>query len=183
MGGALSKVFNIMMIALLILITLYQNYKFQDDLVYQNTYKATTNFTEAVRNKGYVTPDMYSEFSKEIRVGTYAFEIQIEHQRKTYTPLLTDVNDPNSFNGQYRIDYEKYYTKQIEDYLFSDTNPLPLDERIYKLQADDYFIATVKNKKNTNADIVFNFLTGNSKSDSPSRIFVKAGGMVLNEDY
>lgn len=183
MPNAISKVFSAILLSLLIIFIVYQNFKMQDDLVYQNTYTATTNFAESVRNKGFITPEMLEEFNNEIQIGKYDFDVELVHKKKIYAPQYTNVNDPNSFNGKYTVNYENYYKKQIEEYLYGNSQVTPISERVYKLQQDDFFEIQVSNKKATSADLIFNFLTSNNNSDIDSHIFVTAGGMVLNEDY
>lgn len=183
MPNPISKIVSIMLLSLLIVFIVYQNYKMQDDLAYQNTYTATTNFAESVRNKGFITASMLEEFNDEIRIGNYDFEIELIHKKKVYTPNYTNVNDPNTFNGDYTVDYEEFYSTQIEDYLYGSSQLTPISERVYKLQQEDFFEIQVINDEITNADIVFNFLTGNSNGEKVTHINVSAGGMILNEDY
>lgn len=183
MPNAISKIFSAILLSLLIIFLVFQNYEKQDDLIYQNTYNATTNFTEAVRTKGFITATMLEDFNDEIQIGNYQFDVELIHKKKVYTPKYTDVNDPNTFNGDYTVDYEEIYATQIEDYLYGSSQITPISERVYKLQEDDFFEVQVVNTEATSADKVFNFLTSNNNSEIDSHINVTAGGMVLNEDY
>lgn len=182
MPNAFEKVMSMIFFALLILYSIYQNYKIQDDLAYQNAYNTVTQFVDNVRTKGYITPKMYEDFQNELDIGNYHFDIEMEHKQKIYTPDYTDPKDTNSFTGEYVVDYDEYYKDQIENVLYRDTSK-PTDERMYKMQQDDFFSVSVENQNKTNASMIFDFLTNNAGDAKGNSIDVSYGGMILNEDY
>lgn len=182
MGNTISKVFAIILAVLVMfMMPTYQNYKKHEDLAYLNTYKVVTNFTDSVRMKGYITPEMYKEFSLALHNGTNVlFDIEMEHQQKVYNPVYTDPTNPNSFTGEYRVDYESFSAAQINKVLFESNEPY--DKRMYKLQQDDYFYVTVRNKTKFKSTMMLDFLTANIAGNDEV-IYFPYGGLVLNEDW
>jgi len=182
MVNPISKIFAIIL-AVLVMFTMptYQNYKKQEDLTYLNTYKVATNFVDAVRLKGYITPDMYKEFADALHTGTdVLFDIEMEHRQKRYNPVYTDPTNTASFTGEYKVDYESFVESQITDVLFE--SAIPYEERVYKLQKDDSFSVTIRNKTKFKSTMMLDFMTlglgGNEEI-----IYFPYGGLVLNEDW
>ncbi|MFS0841360.1 hypothetical protein [Paenibacillus sp. 1P03SA] len=178
--------FTFVIIVSLLLLYFYpmlNSYEQMDQISYNVTYKATTNFVDSVRTKGYITPTMYNDFQKELGKTDNLFDVQLEHDQKKYTPVYADPADPNTFKGEYGVHYEGFFNEQILGKLFPDNN-LPLNDpsRRYLLRVGDTFSVTVKNKNMTKATLVRDFLNNGNTSD-PTRIYVPYGGMVLNEDY
>lgn len=181
--NALSKMTAFLItIIMLFLLPLLHHYERQEDLVRLNTHNAVTKFVDAVRNKGYLTPAMYNEFTEELALSRYEFEIELIHEQKTYVPVYTDPADSSTFQNQYMVTYENFYTPQIKKILFPD-NSLPLDseDRRYQLMTGDYFKVAVKNSNRSPATVIWDFLTFGD-STGPE-ISIPYGGMVHNEDY
>lgn len=182
--NALSKITAFFIaILLLFIIPLLNNFEHQDDLAELNTQNAVTRFVDSVRNKGYITPKMYNEFVTELEQTKYVFDVELTHEKKTYYPVYTDPADASTFTGEYIVDYQNYYSKQILDVLFPKSDlPLEHDSRVYKLTEGDFFTVDVKNKNKTNATILREFLTFGHTSNNVI-IHFPYGGMVHNEDY
>ncbi|MBQ0139978.1 MAG: hypothetical protein KBT36_11810 [Kurthia sp.] len=182
MPNPVSKIFAIILATLVMfMVPAYQNAKKQEDLTYLNTYKVVTNFTDSVRLKGYITPDMYNEFALSLHTGTNVlFDIKMEHKKKVYNPVYTDPNDLTTFTGDYQVDYESYVETQINEVLF-DSN-VPYENRMYKLQKDDEFSVTVTNKTKFKSTMILDFLTANIAGNDEV-IYFPYGGIVLNEDW
>jgi hypothetical protein len=168
---------------LLFVFPLLNSYEQEDQISYNIAYKSTTTFVDAVRNKGYITPKMYNDFTESLSMTNNIFDIQLEHESKRYNPLYTDPANMATFNNGFEIYYDSTYTDQILAKLYPNNN-LPITDisRRYYLQIGDQFNVTVKNKNVTKAMLIRNFLTGSSSSN-PTRIFIPYGGMVQNEDY
>lgn len=177
------KIMGVILFVVLIFYAVYQNYKVQDDLAYQNAYHAVTDFVDNVRSKGYITPKMYEDFQRELELGSYTFNVEMKHQQKIYTPVYADPNDESSFKNEFVIDYDEYYKSQIEKVLFDESNSIPKNKRMYKLQEGDFFEMSVVNLHKTNATMLLDFLTANTLGSDSSTIVIPYGGMVLNEDY
>lgn len=158
-------------------------YEQQDQIAYNVAYKATTNFVDAVRNKGYVTPTMYNDFTKELNSISNIYDIQMEHKSKKYNPVYTDPADQSTFQNKADVYYDEFFQDDILAAIFPD-NKLPVTDetRKYRLKVGDFFSVTVKNKNITNATVMKDFLTNGNTGD-PTRIYIPYGGMVQNEDY
>lgn len=184
MSNAISK-FAAVMLAL-ILMYIYpaaEASQRQDDLSRIVVYNAVTQFVDAVRNKGYLTPVMYEEFLTGIHATGNEFDVQMEHLHKKYNPEYQDAANPNTFQNEFNISYEGTYTSDVLVRLYPG-NHLPKDDetRKYKLSAGDFFKVMIKNINRTPGTLMFDFLTGSLSGDA-SAIAFPYGGMVLNEDY
>ncbi|MBB3127905.1 hypothetical protein FHS19_002559 [Paenibacillus rhizosphaerae] len=155
----------------------------QDDLSRIVVYNAVTQFVDAVRNKGYISPVMYRQFLKEMQATGNEFDVQMEHLHKKYHPEYTDAANPGTFQNTFSTVYEGSYTSDIMDRIFPE-NALPNDDvsRIYKLTAGDFFKVTVKNVNRTPGTVMLDFITGALTGETAVIAFLY-GGMVINEDY
>lgn len=184
MPNIVSKIVAIIFaIVVMLYVPTYQNYKKQEDLAYLTTYQAVTNFVDNVRMKGYITPGMYEDFQADLNVGSEVlYSVEMTHKHKLYTPVYTDPANINSFTGEYQVQYDDYYLEQIQEYLFND-GAVPYEERMYRLEKDDFFQVVVKNKTKFKSTMLFDFLTANIGESNPVVIYIPYGGMVQNEDY
>lgn len=160
----------------------YQTFEKEEDIAYLNTYQVVTEFVDNVRMKGYITPKMYEEFQQKLHIGDVLYDVEMVHKHKYYHPVYSDPSDPNTFTGEYVIEYDEYYWEQIKEQLFGDST-VPYEERMYRLEEGDYFGVHVKNKTKFKSTMLLDFLTGNIGDDNSERVSVPYGGMVLNEDY
>nr|WP_059040717.1 hypothetical protein [Paenibacillus rubinfantis] len=175
-------------VAILAALVLYlwpasETYERQDDVSYMLAFKAVTNFVDAARDKGYITPQAYNDFINELLLTGNSYDVQLEHYHKRYNPVYTDPANPATFQNKFNVDYEGFYTNQIMAILFpKNTLPKNSEARKYKMSVGDYFSVKVTNKNRTNATIIRDMLNfGDSASNT--RIYVPYGGMVMNEDY
>ncbi|WP_066298028.1 hypothetical protein [Bacillus sp. FJAT-29937] len=185
MPNPISKVVTVILAVLLLYyVPTYQSYQKQDDLAYQVAYQAVTKFVDNVRTKGYITPQMYEDFQRDLTVGSGSilYRTEIVHEKKIYTPVYTDPTNPASFTNQYVVDFDEYYWEQIHPFLFDESSPTPKEQRMYKLTAGDFFSVHVENMTKTKATMLFDFLTGGLGGNDVV-ISIPYGGMVLNEDY
>lgn len=181
MPNAIAKIIAVILITGLFYYATYQNYKREVDLAYINTSNTVTEFVDNVRLKGFITPSMYEDFVNKLHTGNQVlFTIEIEHEKKQYTPVYTDPSNQNSFTGEYQVQYTGVYWEQIKKVLFESN--VPYDKRIYKLENEDFFSVYVENKTKFKATMLFDFLTGSAGSDSPEIVF-PYGGMVQNQDW
>ncbi|MDQ0271218.1 hypothetical protein [Cytobacillus purgationiresistens] len=184
MVNPLSKVFSFfILIGCLFIVPLFFSFIKADDLAEINAQNVVTKFVDSVRNKGYISPSMYNDFVYDLESTGYLFDIELSHEKKTFHPVYEDPADSGTFKGDYIVDYDNYYSKQINKVLFPDNSlPIESESRVYKLMVGDYFKVTVQNMNRTKATIVHDFLTfGNT--GNPTVIHIPYGGMVHNEDY
>ncbi|MCP1161199.1 hypothetical protein [Bacillus infantis] len=184
MPNPISKVFAVILaVLLLFFVPVYQSYQKQDDLAYQVAYQAVTNFVDNVRTKGYITPQMYEDFQRDLSVGsTILYKTEIVHEKKVYSPVYTDPTDPSTFTNEYQVDYDEFYWDQISPFLFDENSSTPKKDRMYKLSAGDFFTVEIENMTKTKSTMLFDFLTG-GLGGNDIVISIPYGGMVLNEDY
>ncbi|MWV42280.1 hypothetical protein GRF59_01435 [Paenibacillus sp. HJL G12] len=184
MTSAVSKFVAVLIaVALMFVYPSAEAYQKQDDLSRLVVYNALTQFVDAVRNKGYLTPTMYQDFLSEIHATGNDFDVQMEHLHKKYTPVYTDAADPSTFQHDIDVSYAGYYTVDIMSVLFPD-QALPKDDELrkYKVNVGDFFKVTVKNVNRTAGTLMMDFVTGSISGNVPVLAY-PYGGMVLNEDY
>ncbi|WP_442600862.1 hypothetical protein [Paenibacillus sp. KN14-4R] len=181
--NALSKVFALLIaILLLFLYPIADTFEKQDDISSLVSMTAVREFVDAVRDKGYITPTMYNDFSKAVHATGNTFDIQMEHDHKRYNPVYTDPLLPGTFKNETNVDYDQYFTEQIMQILFPiTTQAMDNKQRMYKLATGDYFKVILTNTNRTQATIMWDFL--HHANTARAKIMIPYGGMVRNEDY
>ncbi|WP_110931529.1 hypothetical protein [Paenibacillus bouchesdurhonensis] len=197
MEGSLSKIMAIFIaVALLFGYPLYQQAQRQDELSQMVVHNAVTEFVDAVRTKGYITPRMYLELNRKLGATGNQYDIQMEHLHKRYNPVYFDPANPATFEGSFDIYFNGHYTEEIMAALFpNNTEPLDSRKRIYPVStgdaaatrpdpmvAGDFFRVKVRNVNRTMAVILQDFFT-NGNTGSNTKVYVTYGGMIINEDY
>jgi hypothetical protein len=181
--NTLSKAFALILtILLLYFFPISEAYERQDDISYMVALRTVTEFTDSVRNKGYITPTMYNDFFNQLQTTGNTFDVKMEHYHKKYTPVYTDPTDPLTFQKKITVDYDGFYTPQIMKRLFPDDGKAIDDvNRRYTMSTGDFFKVTVVNTNRTNATLIRDFL--NNGNTATEKIVIPYGGMVENEDY
>lgn len=170
-------------LALLVVYPLYQAAERHDDQIQTVVHQAVTEFVDAARTKGYISPQMYLQFNERLGATGNVYEVSIEHLHKKYNPVYTDPANPASFQNSFDTYYDGHYTEEIMKVIFPEANiPEDSDTRKYKLAVNDFIKVQVKNKNRTMATILNDFILVGNSGDVP-KIFMPYGGMVLNEDY
>lgn len=180
MGNALSKITAALLaVLLLFLFPAWQVAQRQEDLRYLAAYRALVQFTDAVRNKGFVTPTMYEEFVRELETTGGGYDVELEHRHKAYHPEYDDPADPTTFLNDFTVVYDAYYTSDILQVMF----PAGTGQKgaPYELQEGDFFAVTALDRSRSPYDILAEFLYPGAGETYPS--LLTYGGMVLNEDY
>ncbi|MGF7047497.1 hypothetical protein J2T13_002002 [Paenibacillus sp. DS2015] len=186
MTQAVSKFVSVILALLLLYIyPTAEGAQRQDDLSQIVVYNVVTEFVDAVRVKGYITPSMYNEFLQSLHVTGNDYEVQMEHRHKKYHPEYTDAANATTFQDTFSVVYEGFYEASILAILFPDSGlPKDSDSRKYKMMVGDFFKVTVKNTNITPGTIMSDFLYGiRELSKGRTVIVFPYGGMVLNEDY
>jgi hypothetical protein len=181
--NSLSKIFAVLIaILLLYVFPISAAFDNQDDVSELVVLRQVTAFVDVVRDKGYISPAMYTEFEQAIHATGNTFDIQMEHGHKRYDPVYDDPVRPETFKGEYAVHYDTFYNGQIMPVLFPDSTAGKDDpDRRYKLQVGDTFMVTVKSTNRTNGTILHDFL--NNASSPSEKIFIPYGGLVRNEDH
>ncbi|WP_028393927.1 hypothetical protein [Bacillus cihuensis] len=184
MGNPISKIVAFLIAILLIVwLPIYQSFEKQDSIAYHHAYQSVTTFVDNVRNKGYITPDMYEDFQSSLEIGSYLYDIEMTHEEKVYTPVHTDPAQSSTFTGDFLVQYDEYYESQILETLFPDTTEdKDSNVRIYYLHVGDRFKVNISNKVKTKSSMMREFFTF-GKTGNEAILEIPYGGMVLNEDY
>lgn len=193
MEFSLSKVIAVLIaVVLLFGYPLYQQAQRQDELTELVVHGAVTEFVDAVRTKGYITPQMYNDFNRKLGATGNQYDVQMEHMHKKYNPLYEDPGNPSStFDNKFDIYFNGHYTEEIMNALFpSDKNSAgrypTIGTNYAGIKADpmsvgDFFTVKVKNINRTMATILRDFFTGGN-TGSNTTLYIPYGGMIINED-
>lgn len=199
MGDSFSKIVALFLALLLLFIYPTKNeFERLDETSRIFVLTETAKFVDSVRNLGYITPNMYEDFTRRLSATNNLYEIKFEHRKKQYYPVYEDpaagvpvpVEDDEideDFDGGYEdvepidfvIGYMNYYNNTIFEVLFPDP---PIDEsmdRIYRFEKGDYFTVTVYNKNKTMATKLQEMLY--NTTFRPEKIIVRYGGMIKDE--
>lgn len=183
MPNVVSKITAALLsVVLLFLVPAVHTAQREEDLQGMTTYNAVVQFVDAVRNKGYVSSQMYLEFSQQLEQFGIVYDIELEHAHKTYHPEYSDPANADSFQNKYSIYYNTYYTPTILEKLYSESEIDQMRDKVnslYLLQVGDYFNVKVTRKSASIFDILNQFIVGSVYSGQAS---VEYGGMILNED-
>lgn len=184
MTNAISKMFAVLIaLALLYIYPAAEAAKRQDELAQLVVYNAVTQFVDAVRMKGYITPVMYQDLLDEMNVTGNSYEVILEHQHKKYHPNYLDAANPGTFQDSFDVYFLGTHHEMIMAKLFPD-NSLPKDslDRRYQMMVGDFVKVKVKSTNRTAALVLSDFVNGSNSADRVAVAF-SYGGMVINEDY
>ncbi|MDR0271420.1 hypothetical protein [Paenibacillus sp.] len=181
---SLSKILGVL-IALILMFAypLYQQAQRQDTLSQIVVHSAVTEFVDAARTKGYITPAMYSDLTRKLGATGNQYEIKMEHLHKKYHPVYTDPADSKTFKDSFTTYFDGHYTDEIMKRLFPN-NSLGLEDnnRRYFMGEGDFFTVKAKNINRTMATVLQDFFLNGNTGDN-TRVYMPYGGMILNEDY
>lgn len=181
MDDSLAVIFaTIVAILLMFIFPLMDTWERQDDLSYMLAYSVVVDFVDTVRNTGYMTESMITEFEEQLAATGNRFEIQYEHREIVYMPV-TDAG-----NTDYKTGYLYHFNKDIEDAMKKDANDYAVanpsvtdyDPRYANFEKGDYFFVSIKNTNKTQATVVKEFLYASTMETF--KIGVPYGGMVRN---
>jgi hypothetical protein len=182
LSNSVAKVFAaILAIVLLLIWPVSSALNKQDDISEIVVINSVTKFVDSVRDKGYITPTIYKQFTEQMALTGNTYDIQMVHRHKRYDPIYSD---DGVFQGGYNVNYEEFFNSQIDAKIFPSNSSEKVDSpnRIYKFATGDFFDVTVKNTNRTMGTLMNDFLTGGINNPN-EKIVIPYGGMVLNEDY
>ena len=82
---------------LLFIFPVYMAYEKKDDVSYALAVRYTQNLVDNVRSKGYITKEMYDDYSARLKVTGNSYDIEMTHEYKRYDPITNyytkDEND------------------------------------------------------------------------------------------
>ncbi|ANS75346.1 hypothetical protein AWM70_12615 [Paenibacillus yonginensis] len=184
MESSISKIVGVF-IALVLMFgyPLYHQALRQDNLSQIVVHSAVTEFVDAARTKGYITPQMYQDLTSKLGATGNQYQIEMEHLHKKYYPIYGDPADPADFKNSFTTFFDGHYTDEITKMMFPDNNR-GLDDvsRRYVMVEGDFFTVKVKNINRTMATVLQDFFLNGNTGDN-TRVFMSYGGMIINEDY
>ena len=106
MEDILQRIFAILVtVIIFFLFPLYIAFEKKDDISYSMALKITSNFVDNVKNKGYLSNDMYLDFVGNLAVTGNDYDIKLEHISKKYYPVIYAYKADGSFD---KYDYSLY---------------------------------------------------------------------------
>lgn len=156
MEDSLIVVFSMLLAVILMFIfPIMDTWERQDDISYMSVYANVVEFVDSVRNLGYITPTMYSQFLQSINATGNRYEVTLEHRKRIY-----------------QIDgYMNVYTTSIEEVLNNGND-------YTDMEAGDYFYVSVKNTNKTQSTLMKELIFASRQETF--KIGVPYGGMVRN---
>lgn len=122
MEDSLQRVFSIIIaVIIFFLLPLYIAFEKKDDISYSLALKITTNFANDVKNKGYLTLDMYNKFINDLAVSDNAYDITLEHVAKKYNPVIYSYTDDTYKEIAATFDYNLYKNQYESDKVIKDS--------------------------------------------------------------
>ncbi|RCX23537.1 hypothetical protein DFP94_1011136 [Fontibacillus phaseoli] len=184
MSNALSKITAALLaVILLYLFPAFQYAEREEDLRLLAAYNCLVQFTDAIRIKGYLSPVMYEDFSRELESTGAIYDIELEHRHKKYHPEYEDPADPATFKEDFSVVYDSYFTSAFLEEMYPSSLPVGDSTlRKYKLEAGDFVNVTLVKRSHTAFDALSGFISGFLPGNGHTQALVY-GGMVLNEDY
>ncbi len=162
MGDSLSIVFTVIVaVVIMFIFPTLDTWERQDDLSYMAVYSATTDFVDAVRNTGVITPSMYNSFYTQLLGTTNTYKVTLEHREYLVVPKAGAA-------GETEIDYLYHYTSEIEGILDSGNN--------YTFDKGDYIYVSVQNTNKTQATVMKQTIYGRAMESFS--IGVPYGGQI-----
>ena len=161
-------------VLLLIFFPLYNAFERQDDISYEVALRSLINFTDDVRQSGYLTKERYETFVNELIATGNTFDIRLEGHKKK----LNRLNN-NEVVENYEIDYNRDIFKQL-DLKFIDNPESFVKSEAYLLEDGDYFYVKIKNTNVTQATMIFGIIAGLREK---TKIDLSYGGIVSNDEW
>lgn len=171
---------TIVVVVIIVLFPIYNIATRQDSIANNMVVRATTNFVDEVRNKGYIDKESYGNYLNELDKTGNTYDVELE----VYKPLLLETvdstNDDKEFDEHYEIDYTDAVIAGMENAtLFKDDGSVKKSD-VYYLYDDYKFYVRVKNTNVTQAQILLDRLLGGKQNE---RIVVNYGGIVYSNEW
>lgn len=154
-------------VMILFIIPVYIAYEKVDDVSYSLALKLTQNFVDNVRDKGYISPEMYSDFVSGLYATNNTYDVNIEHIKKRYDPAIyIYAKNEDNTKGQllHILDYEKYLTDKGEL-----PNTITINEGIYNKTNSNILVEKASITKADGSQI--NFTNGGDTVLTPEELY------------
>ena len=167
---SLGKVFSLFFVVILLfLVPLHDEARRMDTMSQVYVSNETTEFVNNIKNKGYITVEMYQRYIEVIDRTNNLYDVQIVHSHKIVEPFVNEAEMIEE--GKYIIRFFDTYTDEIlEAFDKGDT---------YYFSQGDYINVSIRNRNKTLSDHIFSFLS--FRNVPTEKIFVTYGGMIRDE--
>lgn len=173
MPNTLEKYFAIILVVLLLFIEpQYRFYRNIDFTVNKLINDSTREFVNDIRNKGYISKEMYENYIIQLSNTRRVYDIKIIHTKYVYYPLNASHSE-YSIDKPYVILNEQYSNFHILDTIFNQ------GENYYMNKDDDIVVHAYDNTPVTGTKVFLNTL--GIKNYIP--VFARYGGGITNEAY
>jgi len=152
----------------------------QADIEIWTVTRSVHTFADAVRHKGYVSPQMVEDFQMELAATRTMYSFEMEHYQQRYEPIYEDPVRHETFANEYMIRHMVTSHEDIIEDLFP-TNLSASDnltERRYSMKPGDYFYVQVQRLQTSGHSILMSWMTG---AEHVQQLPIAGGGMVRNE--
>lgn len=179
LNGVVKLMAVLLSLLLLFVYPLLESYQRQDDIAMMTAYRSALHFVDTIRDKGVLTPDMYSDFTAELGLTGYEYVIEMEHYAKRYEPDYDDPLNESTFHDRFLIRYELTGHQDIVSALFPE-RPYSKDDprRSYHMAIGDYIQLKIKPSQPLRSEVLIRWL---SNSDDSPQWSWPVGGMIRNE--
>lgn len=180
MLNSVLKLFAVLLsLLLLFLYPLLESYQRQDDMAMMTAYRTAQIFVDTIKDKGVITPKMYTDFTSELSLTGYEFDISLAHYAKKYDPEYDDPTDQSTFQDRILLRYELTSHDDIVEAMFpSESYPQEDRRRQYRMSIGDYIQMKVTPSQQTRSSMLAQWL---SFGDQRSFWSMPFGGMIRNE--
>ncbi|MSS64255.1 hypothetical protein [Velocimicrobium porci] len=141
----------------------------QDLYIQSYVLEETAEFSEMVKNNGYLSKGMYERFLKNLQVTNQIYSIHMTHKHKVFYPVY-DLN--GVFTEQVRTDYINFYEQEILDNIYEKNGE-------YQFCQGDYFSVEVQNVSETWAERFQKVIFGRNAVNT---IHITYGGLIRDEN-
>lgn len=171
---------TIVAVVIIVLFPIYNVATRQDSIANNMVVRATTNFVDEVRNKGYIDKESYGKFLNELDKTGNTYDVEME----VYKPILLETqestNENKEYEEKYDIDYTDIIIADMENAdLFKDDGSIKKSD-VYYLYDEYKFYVRVRNTNITQAQILLDRLISGKYDE---RIVVNYGGIVYSNEW
>lgn len=148
-------------VVLLFVVPMYLSYERQDEIIYHTVERATDQFSEKVREIGYVDRMLLEQLKSELNATGYTYDVALEHLEKRFSEN----------NGLLEVYYEGTYTEDIAAVLAQGEQ--------YRCHIGDFFYVKVRCTSRSNADVLRGLF---GVHVNRSMLQLKSGGIIRYGD-
>lgn len=171
---------TIVAVIIIVLFPIYNIATRQDSIANNMVVRATTNFVDEVRNKGYIDKETYGKFLNELDKTGNTYDVEMEVYKPILLETVDSTSDAKEFEENYDVDYTDTIIAGMENStLFKDEGSVKKSD-VYYLYDDYKFYVRVKNTNVTQAQILLDRLLSGKQNE---RIVVNYGGVVYSNEW